>query len=271
MEIVSLGYSKESYTHFPEHQHGFWEILFNVSGEGSFSAAGEEYPFSPGAIAVIPPYVPHSKDSPEGFTDRSVFIKNFRNIGGPGVKVFRDDERGSVRQIFDMTEYFYGTKTGADSGTSAAILSVLGDLLYQVLVSYYIRSKSRDIRLEGVVELMHKNIPNHDFDLSEAIRRSGYSMGYFRKIFKEMTGQSPVAYLHFLRINHAKSLFQQYGPSRTVKEIAWQCGFEDPLYFSRIFKQSEGISPQEYIRSLEAEPSPDDYRMIAMDTPSELL
>ena len=68
-----------------------------------------------------------------------------------------------------------------------------------------------------------------------------------------MTGQSPVNYFNSLRIGKAKSMFQQYGNSRTVKEIAYSCGFSDALYFSRVFRQLEGISTAVYPHSEEGD------------------
>lgn len=271
MEIIEIGRSKKLHYSFPEHQHGFWEILLNTNGNGVFLAEGKEYEFHPGTILVIPPYTPHQKKSNDGFLDRSVFLKNFRNIGRSGVKLFEDDERQTIARIFDLVEQFQYDETNQKGETEASITSVLGDLLYQVLVSYYNQSKKKDIRLEGVIELMNENVSNAEFELSKAIQSSGYSMGYFRKIFKEMTGQLPVNYFNSLRIGKAKSMFQQYGNSRTVKEIAYSCGFSDALYFSRVFRQLEGISPQQYIRTLKKEMTPEDIRLVKMDTPEEFL
>ncbi len=271
MEIISVGRSKELLREFPEHRHGYWEVLLNTEGEGVFEAGGESWPFSAGTIAVIPPYTPHSKSSESGFSDSSIFLKNFRNIGSSGVRVFSDDERGSVKQIFDMAQYFFDAEETSEDGMEEAILDVLGDLLYQVLVSYYTKSRKRDIRLEGAMEMMHLHVSDPEFDIADAVSASGYSEGYFRKIFHEMTGQSPVAYFHTLRIGHACSLFQQYRDSRSVKDIALQSGFEDPLYFSRVFKQIEGVSPQGYIAGLTSEITEEDLRLINIDTPKELL
>ncbi len=271
MEIISIGKSKELLREFPEHRHGYWEVLLNSEGEGVFEAGGESWLFSAGTIAVIPPYTPHSKRSESGFTDRSVFLKNFRDIGPGGVRVFSDDERGSVGQIFDMAQYFFDAEGTSEDGMEEAVLDVLGDLLYQVLVSYYTKSRKRDIRLEGAVEMMHMHISDPEFDIADAVSASGYSEGYFRKIFREMTGQSPVTYFHMLRITYACSLFQQYRDSRSVKDVALQSGFEDPLYFSRVFKQIEGVSPQRYVAGLMTGMTEEDKRLITLDTPKELL
>lgn len=95
---------------------------------------------------------------------------------------------------------------------------------------------------------MQNNINNPEFDLSAAVDETGYCKGYFRKIFKDFTGVSPVNYFQEMRINYAISLMNQYDKSRTIKDIAASSGFRDPLYFSRIFKKITGQSPREYIQ-----------------------
>ena len=94
-----------------------------------------------------------------------MFLKNFRNIGRSGVKLFEDDERQTIARIFDLVEQFQYDETNQKGETEASITSVLGDLLYQVLVSYYNQSKKKDIRLEGVIELMNENVSNAEFEL----------------------------------------------------------------------------------------------------------
>ncbi len=266
MKIINVGKAEKIFNYFPEHQHGYWEILLNLQGSGLLTVGEEKYLFSPGTIAVIPPYTPHGKTSKEGFLDQSVFIEDFRQIGNGGVKIFQDNEEKSVEQIFSMALYFYELNKVSESKRENAVINVLGDLLYHVLASYYTQQKKRDIRLEGILELMHQNVGNEDFDLTKYMQNSGYSTGYFRRIFKEMTGQSPVQYFHWLRINRGKSLLKQYGTSRSIKDIAAQCGFSDPLYFSRIFKKIEGKSPQQYIRSQFRETTEEEQQRIDMDS-----
>ena len=44
----------------------------------------------------------------------------------------------------------------------------------------------------------------------------------------------------------------------SISEIAFQCGFEDPYYFSRLFKQLEGISPMQYYNNSKTPPPADE-------------
>ena len=62
--------------------------------------------------------------------------------------------------------------------------------------------------------------------------------------FKEQFGTSIINYLLSVRITHAKQLLRF--SSDSVEEIGNQCGISPLYYFSRIFKQIEGISPMEY-------------------------
>ena len=68
----------------------------------------------------------------------------------------------------------------------------------------------------------------------------------FRALFREATGLSPLDYLLVLRLNHARQLMLQTGSS--IGEVARAVGYEDQLYFSRIFKKRTGLSPSAYRR-----------------------
>lgn len=62
--------------------------------------------------------------------------------------------------------------------------------------------------------------------------------------FKKRTGQTIIDYLNSIRITEAKRLL--HNTRLPVKQIAQDCGFADPLYFSRIFTKKEKISPKKF-------------------------
>ena len=45
MEVIKIGKSKQLYTEFPNHQHGYWEVLLNLKGSGQMSIGSEVWPF----------------------------------------------------------------------------------------------------------------------------------------------------------------------------------------------------------------------------------
>ncbi|ACT01211.1 transcriptional regulator, AraC family [Paenibacillus sp. JDR-2] len=71
-----------------------------------------------------------------------------------------------------------------------------------------------------------------------------HSYVYLCQIFKKNAGITIGTYVQQLRIQRAKHLLASTNLS--VADIAKQCGFEDPFYFSRIFKKIEGLGPSSY-------------------------
>ena len=67
---------------------------------------------------------------------------------------------------------------------------------------------------------------------------------YFSKLFKEEAGITFIEYLTTLRMTKAKALLSD--PAIPVKEVGTKVGYQDPNYFSRIFKRYTGKTPTEF-------------------------
>lgn len=88
-----------------------------------------------------------------------------------------------------------------------------------------------------------------DLSLSEIAAKCGVSDCYFRRLFQQYSGESPMNFRQRLRIERAKQLLlsdQQY----TVSEIAQELGFSDVYHFSKTFKKYCGESPKKYIQNI---------------------
>ena len=75
-------------------------------------------------------------------------------------------------------------------------------------------------------------------DLAEHIDRTP---NYVSTIFKEVTGQTPIEYIQYVRISFAKELL--VNQSMSVAEVADYLGFCDQFYFHRVFKKVTGYAP----------------------------
>lgn len=93
------------------------------------------------------------------------------------------------------------------------------------------------------IEYINNNFTK-DIMLEEVSNYVNVSSFYFSKLFKEYTGKNYVDYITDLRIEIAKKKLRVGNAS--IKEICYEVGYNDPNYFSRVFKKIEGISPTEY-------------------------
>lgn len=85
---------------------------------------------------------------------------------------------------------------------------------------------------------------NEEISLSELADEVSFNKTYFVKRFKILFGMSPMKYVNSMRISRAKQLLLQ--TSLPISEISLKTGFKSPHYFSRSFRSSESMSPQEF-------------------------
>ena len=77
--------------------------------------------------------------------------------------------------------------------------------------------------------------------LEDVARECGVSRTHFSRGFKRSTGVMAYAWLHGLRIAKAKSLLRDL--TRSLPQIALECGFADQSHFTRAFKKTVGVPP----------------------------
>ena len=80
--------------------------------------------------------------------------------------------------------------------------------------------------------------------LSDVANRVGLSPDYLGKLFRLELRRSFREYLTGLRIEEAKRLLRD--GSANLGDIAYACGFDDPSYFTRVFRKTIGITPSRY-------------------------
>ncbi len=124
---------------------------------------------------------------------------------------------------------------------SGAYEIILG-LLSQRSEGYTPRQKEQ--KLIPAFEYISKNY-NKEIQNEDLASLTGLSTVYFRKLFSEVYGISPIAYVKNLRIKKAKEmLYSDYG---SITDIAFSLGYSNIYDFSRDFKKHVGVSPSRYI------------------------
>jgi AraC-like DNA-binding protein len=85
---------------------------------------------------------------------------------------------------------------------------------------------------------------NADLKIEEIARISGYSISWFEKLFRKYYGMSPLSYQMKLRVEKAQDMIRT--DILNISEISTSVGFNDPLYFSKVFKRYVGLCPKKY-------------------------
>ena len=112
------------------------------------------------------------------------------------------------------------------------------------LYDYYFDNKElyckRNRDIIDILENSYRDIES----ISDIAERFGISTSHMTREFTNETGISPIKYLTKTRIQHAKILLND--TTKSVHEIASECGYKQTNYFCKIFKENVGLTPLEY-------------------------
>ena len=98
--------------------------------------------------------------------------------------------------------------------------------------------------LERVMQFIDENISDSDISVGDLAAAAAVSRSGLQRKLKQTMGITPQDLLREARIKRACQLLRT--SDKTVAEVAYACGFSDPKYFSKCFKQSTGKTPSEY-------------------------
>ncbi len=153
-----------------------------------------------------------------------------------GFRVLRSVS-GDVKRLFESLIYARKTEN---------YISALGSLLKIVATV----SSSKDGGNSDTEMLVRKQAAfinrnyNKDIDYETMAAECNLSRSWFTHVFTDIFSVPPTQYQLNLKLEQAGELLKCSNLS--INEVAMQCGFNDPLYFSRAFKKAFGMSPREY-------------------------
>lgn len=175
--------------------------------------------------------------------------------------------KASVNDRVEGLEYGaddYLTKPFSTSYLRARLKSIFGqrsrlrDLFLQELSSDSRTSETSDTRdsvpltdydskfVGKLMEYIEGEAHRPDLTIDEMANAMGIGRTIFNRKVKSLLNATPVELLASVRMKLARTLLAE-GKS-TVAEIAYNCGFSSPQYFSRVFKSVEGCTPGEYAK-----------------------
>ena len=234
-----------------------WQLLYVASGRAHFYINGQDVVVTAGNMVLYPPkqemrYDYFGKDKPD------VYWVHF--TGSEVKRILKKHDIPMDQNVF------YG-------GSSPTYAHLFQEMIlelqtcragYETLLSMYLeqifilirRSRmektpavSTHIQKEmGIARQYFQEHYNEDISIREYALSRNMSVSYFLRKFGEVTGKSPMQYILSIRINTAVTLLER--TDYPVSEISAIIGYDNPLYFSRIFKKQKGISPSDYRKQL---------------------
>ena len=98
--------------------------------------------------------------------------------------------------------------------------------------------------VKATLDWLEKNFDNPSLKIEDMASQSGLSRTSFYNQLKALTGQSPKEFVSEFRMKKAYMYLDS--SNMTISEIAYKTGFNDPVYFARLFKQRTGMTPKAY-------------------------
>lgn len=248
------------------HTHEHWELVYCTSGQGSFRFSnGTVMNYQAGEVVIIPPREVHANSSREGFTNIHMTMAEPSFISKSPFRI-ADDDVQSLKAAFFQAKFYYMS----DIKMRELVLSALGDLITSYIVVFQSNVEYSE-PVERLRASIARNFSCHDYALDEAIRSMPFNYDYLRKLFKKEVGMSPLEYMTNLRMKSAERLLTaMWTNDYTITEISQMCGYEDALYFSRVFKKYYGCSPTSFAKKHDEALSSDPGR-IEVDSQGQAL
>lgn len=244
MSVKYVGMTKYN-SIWPKHRHDTWELILNLRGSGVMDIDGTDYKYGPGTVIICPPGTSHTKYSASGFWDIFIQFDNPPSFIKNKVVIFDDSAENTIRTLMYRALRYFNRKANGYKEVLSAILS---------LVLTVIACDVADKRSNIVRQAENKLIENYidpSFKLKDLYESISYDEDYVRRCFKKETGITPNTYLNNLRMDNAVRIMERANSSHekiSISELAFMCGFEDALYFSKVFKKRTGVSPREYLK-----------------------
>lgn len=251
---------------FPAHWHEHIEFLYVVKGEASMHCNSKPFAVRPGDLIVV-----NSNELHYG-ENMSQDLAYYAIIVNPSLLHSSSTDTCEAKYIAPITRnlILFNNKISCDSELMECIDSIILEYnkkrtgfelavkssIYRLLV-ILLRNHVQKVLTQNEYDMRIRNLTrfNNVFEYikqnySEEIKPSylagmvNISLYHFCRLFREITGRTPIEYIHHVRINKSESLLKD--TDLNISEIASSVGFNDINYFSRIFKKFKKVSPTRF-------------------------
>lgn len=242
-------------------------FAYCMRGQGWCELHGRRFSVNAGDLFVVPPRTPYAY----GADPIRPWAISWVHARGANVAYFLAELGAAPGAVFrvggdpQLLALFQETLATLKASQSVPALVCASQALAHLL-GFIVWSHSRtgraepDIaeKIERTVAYMNQHL-NQPLHVAALASLAGMSPSHYTALFKRQTGCAPINYFIRLRMRRACRLLDSTALS--VKEIAAELGYDDPFYFSRLFKAVNKAAPKEYRAS---------RRLADSDTAAEL-
>ena len=206
-------------------------------------------PFQLGTVHLIPDYRGSSVDfSIRVNVEPSDFVPNDNRFDNPRLGISSAGmfpvAAETPRSLLELGAYTIRLfQTGA---ATYGLLTSLGRLFARELASLRGEHTNGPKRLAILQDFIFQNLAR-EIKMHELAQIADCSVSALERTFRKELGVSPKAWISRQRMQQALFLLQS--TSLNVSQVAFQVGYRDPLYFSKVFRQHFGASPKHFLNS----------------------
>jgi AraC-like DNA-binding protein len=251
--VTDLGYFPTVDSHSVERKNGAeqWILIFVNEGQGWYRTNNQKYSLESNEVLLIPPGHAHAYGA-DSARPWSIFWFHFEGEGIEQLLEWITPKDGldsmPCRSPDSLRRQFHSILSAVERGYHEHTLLELSRVLIHTLTLLHRNPHRRPReqqaeRIESAMNQIREDIGQPQ-SLQHYAEASGLSVSQFSYLFKQHTGLSPMSYQSEVRMQRACELLDTTEDS--IKSIARQLGYEDPLYFSRAFRKCTGLSPSQY-------------------------
>ena len=233
----SLGWQKSTAYARPRK---FDALSFRVKGDADYRHGEQSYRVQSGDIAFVPAHYDYTITANK---EEEVFVIHFyiQNSAFDTMQVFSPTNPDVFYRLFQEIGETWRAKP---IGYQAKMLSQFYKIAEQIAVqSHKQLLLTTPPKLQQALDFLHEQFTSPETTVETTARHIKTSTVYLRKIFRLALNTTPLKYLNDLRMRYAVGLLKT-GYYR-VEEIAELSGFNDPKYFSALYKKRTGFLPSE--------------------------
>ncbi|MDF2667840.1 MAG: transcriptional regulator, AraC family [Paenibacillus sp.] len=250
---------------YPVHHHEFVEISLVTEGSGTEIINGAEHQLKPGSICVLLPHHLHALTIDAGkplrkfcvmFDINLLFQAEFSEVGQWLVKLSDDST-----PYYDLPESAFESLMAAlssiESEYTSDTLGKQGFMRIKLLETIYLFFRNHPDFTSATkqaittqpaewefIKYVNTHFMEEALSLEHVANRFGVSIFVVRNSFKRLIGKNFLEYLHLLRVRRASSLLA--ATEMSISEIAYDVGFSSLRSFTRVFKETLGMSASDF-------------------------